>query len=319
MPYERQVVAALVLLWLWGSASGTAQTASFGRTIAGITVGQDDLAKVRLLYGGGAETDVQDVRTLCYFIEADQAYLSVSTFERQTRVRNITLTTFSAVMPGCHDAKIRGKHLTGPAGVRLGASMQTVIAALGKPSDTGKMQLGKDALVYADYATAGGRGTCQFEGDKLVLLALELSPQEDKPVTKVNSTLITAAQQAAVAAVNFPEGDATAFNRSRSDFTPEGWNDFLKPMAAFLDPRGAPTFTSTFVAAHDAKLISEKDGVLRLRIPGTLTQSNKIGRTTYRQAAIEVYVLRARNIGETSIKIQRLEQITCAGASLACQ
>src|ERR1700682_683136 len=58
----------------------------------------------------------------------------------------------------------------------------------------------------------------------------------------------------------------------------------------------SPTFTSSFVAAHGATVLDEKEGVLHLRIPGTLTQSSNLGRTTYR-AAIEVYVLPNRTAG----------------------
>src|SRR5215472_6673141 len=64
-------------------------------TIAAVTAGVDDLDKVRSLYGNGAETSVQDIRGLCYYVEQDRAYLSVSSFEHENRVRSVTLTTFA--------------------------------------------------------------------------------------------------------------------------------------------------------------------------------------------------------------------------------
>ena len=88
-------------------------------------------------------------------------------------------------------------------------------------------------------------------------------------------------------------------------------------MEGFLDQKGVPTFTSTFVVAHDATVVDEKEGVLHLKIPGTLTQSSKLGKTTYK-AALEVYLLLNGAPGVRPIKIQRLEQITCAGTSTAC-
>ena len=127
-----------------------------------------------------------------------------------------------------------------------------------------------------------------------------------------NSDLVTFGQNAAIAALNFQEGDAVGFNRAHVNFTPEGWKAFLKHMEGFLDEKGAPTFTCSFVASHDATVLSEKEDVLHLKIPGTLKQSNKLGRTTYK-AALEVDMLR------TAAKIQRLEQITCVGSSTACQ
>src|SRR5262249_39004917 len=112
--------------------------------------------------------------------------------------------------------------------------------------------------------------------------------------------------------------DAAGLTRARADFTADGWKSFIKNMEGFLDPKGVPMFTSSFVAAHDATVLEVKDGVLHLKIPGTLTQSSRLGSTTYR-AAIEVYVLRNQSPGGKRIQIQRLEQIACAGASTACQ
>jgi hypothetical protein len=150
------------------------QSRRFGRTIAGITVGQDNLDKVRSLYGPGAENIVTNVRTLCYHFEQERAYLSAGTFEGQNRIRSVLLTTFSSVDPGCHDTKVSGKHLlTGPDGIQLGDSMQRVTAAVGTPSKTGKLPVGPRKLLYGEYALAGGHATCQFESDKLILIDVE--------------------------------------------------------------------------------------------------------------------------------------------------
>lgn len=124
--------------------------------------------------------------------------------------------------------------------------------------------------------------------------------------------IVAFVQRAAVRALNFNQGDAAGFGGSRRDFTDEGWKDFINHMQGFLDEKGAPTFTSSFAASGPAKVLDEKNGIVRLRIPGTLTQSNKIGKTTYR-AALEV------SAGGNPVKIQKLEQIACAGTSAACQ
>ena len=86
----------------------------------------------------------------------------------------------------------------------------------------------------------------------------------------------------------------------------------MKVMQDFLDEK-APRFTSTFVASGSAKVLDEKDGIVRIRIPGTLTQSNKFGKTTYGRAALEVFA------GGSPVELQKVEQITCVGASTACQ
>src|SRR5262249_18859983 len=95
-------------------------------TIAAVTAGVDDLDKVRSLYGNGAETSVQDIRGLCYYVEQDRAYLSVSSFEHENRVQSVTLTTFADVAPRCRAATITGKHLTALHGIGLGDSMAEV-------------------------------------------------------------------------------------------------------------------------------------------------------------------------------------------------
>jgi len=157
---------------------------------------------------------------------------------------------------------------------------------------------------------------------KFVLMVVLLSvPAFAQNATRSGSdqgAIVGLGQKAAVAALNFQQGDADGFTRARKDFTPDGWKNFVKSIEGFLDEKGAPTFTSSFVAARDATVVDEKEGVLHIRIPGTLTQSSNIGKTTYK-AALEVYLLANRAAGGQSVKIQGLEQITCAGASTKCQ
>ena len=124
------------------------------------------------------------------------------------------------------------------------------------------------------------------------------------------------AQKIAIAALNFRQGDTSGFNRARANFTLNGWKEFVKHMEGYLDAEGSPTFTSTFVTTRPARMLDDKDGVIHFRIPGTMTQSSQIGKTTYQRFAIEVYAV--RDATEKRIKIQRLEQITCVGSSKAC-
>jgi hypothetical protein len=152
----------------------SSQSKQFGGTIAAITVGQDRLDRPRSLYGPGAQTTVADVQSLCYYVEQDHSYLSVSTFERESRVRSISLTTFANAAPGCRDAIVKGRHLTASGGVALGDPMAKVMGALGRPAETQKLRIGEHDLVQTDYRVAGGRTTCMFEEDKLVLISVEL-------------------------------------------------------------------------------------------------------------------------------------------------
>ena len=151
-----------------------------------------------------------------------------------------------------------------------------------------------------------------------LFVCVTCAAQDATPTKLHQSKAVAIAQEAAIAALTFRQGDASSFARARDNFTSEGWKDFKKRMEGFLDEKGAPMFSSSFVATHDATLLDEKDDVLHLRIPGRLTQSSNLGKTEYR-AAIEVYVVQSQNGGEKPIKIQRMEQITCAGTSTSCQ
>jgi hypothetical protein len=129
---------------------------------------------VRSLYGPGAQTTVGDVQSLCYYVAQDHSYLSVSTFERESLIRSVSLTTFADVSPGCRDARIEGRHLTASGGVALGDLMIKVVGALGQPLETRKLRIGGRDLVQTDYRVARGNVTCMFEQDKLVLIGVEL-------------------------------------------------------------------------------------------------------------------------------------------------
>jgi hypothetical protein len=148
----------------------------------------------------------------------------------------------------------------------------------------------------------------------LLLVSIELFAQAPPALTPEQQQTVISAQKAAIQAMNFREGDLPGFTRNRDNFTAEGWSAFLKHMEGFLDDKGAPAFTSSFVPSHDAVVLKQENGILNFRIPGTLTQSTKQGKTTYRWFAIEVQVQ------GNPVKIVRLEQITCSNKSnTACQ
>ena len=299
-----------ILLVLGALISSAQQHARLDPNIAGVVAGVDTLDKVSSLYGRGTETNVQGFRGLCYYVEQDRAYLSLSSFEHESRIRGIALTTLANVAPGCQSAKIVGKHMIALGGISLGDSTQKVTSVIGAPSGRGTMQMANHQLVYTDYSLAGGQLTCQYEEDKLVLIALEVPA--GKPPNRDQTSIVAFAKSAAVRAVTFQQGDAVGFAKGHSNFTESGWKDFMNHMQGFLDDKGAPTFNSTFAPSGPAKVIDEKEGIVRVRIPGILTQSNKLGKTIYR-AALEV------SAGGSPAKLQKVEQITCAAASTACQ
>ena len=98
-----------------------------------------------------------------------------------------------------------------------------------------------------------------------ILAAIPLSAQTQNPAKADQGTVVRVAEKAAIAALNFRQGDAASLARARADFTPEGWQDFMKHMAGFVDQKGAPTFTSTFVPSRSATVLGEDRGVVRFR------------------------------------------------------
>ena len=117
-------------------------------------------------------------------------------------------------------------------------------------------------------------------------------------------------EKTVVAALSFQQGDLTSLKKAQQNFTPKAWGEFMKTMQGFLEPNGAPTFTSQFVPAEGTVVISNADGTLKAKIPGTLTQTHDHSKTTYR-LRIEV------ETQSTPPKISHLEQITCPRAAAA--
>jgi hypothetical protein len=143
------------------------------------------------------------------------------------------------------------------------------------------------------------------------LTAAPLLAQPSAPARADEAAVVAFAQAAAIRSLNFEQGDTTALSRAQPDFTAEGWKAFMKHMAGFLDPQGAPAFSSSFVPSGSAVVTGKENGIVHFRIPGTLKQMRKGSSTTYR-ASIEVQA------GGEPIKIQQLEQTTCGRPSIVC-
>ena len=135
--------------------------------------------------------------------------------------------------------------------------------------------------------------------------------------TAVPTTDLAAAvalvHKAVVRALNFDRGDLERLRGARDDFTPEGWTQFMKRLDGWLDEKGAPTFSSSFVPSGDPRIGSQSDGVLHLTIPGTLKHRQNNLTSTY------PIVVEVRASGRP-VKIEHLEQSICGGPTATpCQ
>jgi len=113
-----------------------------------------------------------------------------------------------------------------------------------------------------------------------------------------------------VGSLSFQQGDLASLKHAHENFTSKGWGEFIRKMQGFLEPNGAPTFTSRFVPAGPAVITSEENGNISAKVPGTLTQIHGKSTTTYR-LRVEVQTT------GTPPQIDHLEQITCPRASAA--
>src|SRR5690349_7422145 len=145
-----------------------------------------------------------------------------------------------------------------------------------------------------------------------VSLALVTSPAAAPGQSSSQSAAPVAfAREASIRALTFRQGDQRAFAGIEALFTSDGWTEFVKTLQGFRDSNGAPTFSSTFAPAGEGRIVDERDGVVHVRIPGTLTQQNQASKTTYRIAA-DVWA------GMSPQLVHRLTQTTCLGGSKAC-
>jgi hypothetical protein len=145
-----------------------------------------------------------------------------------------------------------------------------------------------------------------------VLAGPVLLSAQTPPLAKTDQDAIVAfTEKAAVRALNFRQGELASLMQGRADFTSAGWTDFLQHMQGFLDEKGAPTFTSSFVPSGGAVIVAQENGIVHVRIPGTLKQTHDQSSTAYR---VKIQI----QAGGKPARITRLEQTMCAG-SAACR
>ena len=99
---------------------------------------------------------------------------------------------------------------------------------------------------------------------------------------KEEAAIVEFAKNAVVQALNYSQGDRQSLIDAQDAFTPDGWREFMKRMEGWLDSKGAPLSGSSFIPSGDVVITGQENGVLRLRVPGVLKQSQNKSATTYR-------------------------------------
>jgi hypothetical protein len=167
---------------------------------------------------------------------------------------------------------------------------------------------------YRDPVESTGMSTTHSSCRTILILVASLVPISGHSMQQASvqeGSALSFARSVAISALTFRQGDLAAFVRPRATFTDEAWAQFVKDMQGGLDHDGAPTFSSTFVPSGDGRVVDDQNGIAHVRVPGTLTQTQNPSKTTY-QAAIDVWA------AGRPLRVQRLTQTTCLGASKAC-
>src|SRR5690349_627496 len=108
---------------------------------------------------------------------------------------------------------------------------------------------------------------------------------------KEQAAVIDFAQKAVIRALDYSQGDRQSLMEAQDDFTADGWREFMKRMEGWLDSNGAPLSSSIFIPSGDAVIAGQENGLIHLRFPGALKQSENKSVATYR-VVVDVVVNR---------------------------
>ena len=92
------------------------------------------------------------------------------------------------------------------------------------------------------------------------------SPQSVLAATE-QTAAIEFVQKAAPRALDYVQGNRESLMDAEEDFTPDGWREFMKWLAGFLDDKGAPTGSARFTATGATVVKSKGNDAIRLAIP----------------------------------------------------
>jgi hypothetical protein len=120
------------------------------------------------------------------------------------------------------------------------------------------------------------------------------------------------AEKAAVDALNFRQSELASLVDTKPMFSEAGWADFMKRLTGFLDPQGAPTFSSTFTLSGPAISAKHDKANLTVTVPGVLKHESRnlqgSASTTSYLAEIDI------RVSSSPYKVEMLVQRTCGGS-----
>jgi hypothetical protein len=119
---------------------------------------------------------------------------------------------------------------------------------------------------------------------------------------KDQAAIIEFVQKAVVRALDYSQGDRQSLIDAQDDFSADAWREFMARMEEWVDSKGTPLSSSSFMPNGGAVITGNENGLLHLTVPGVLKQSQNKSTTTYQ---VEVDV----RIGGNPLKIAYLKPV----------
>src|SRR5262245_45887346 len=129
-------------------------------------------------------------------------------------------------------------------------------------------------------------------------------PQSAIQSTSERSAAEAFARSVAVKALTYKQGDRQTLMDAESDFTPEGWRQFMSRMVGFVDANGAPQGGSTFMPDGNVIVKTDTREVMQCDVPGTLRQTQDRSTTTY-QVTVRI------ELRKDPLRIEHLTPTVC--------
>jgi hypothetical protein len=139
----------------------------------------------------------------------------------------------------------------------------------------------------------------------VVLIGLVSVPQLTQAAqlqAKDQASIVEFVQKAVVRALDYSQGDRQSLIDAQDDFSADAWREFMARMEEWVDSKGTPLSSSSFMPSGAAVITGDENGLLHLTVPGVLKQSQNKSTATYQ---VEVDV----RVGGNPLKIAHLKPI----------
>src|SRR5262245_63458202 len=90
---------------------------------------------------------------------------------------------------------------------------------------------------------------------------------------KDQAAIVEFVQKAVVRALDYSQGDRQSLIDAQDDFSADAWREFMARMEGWVDSKGAPLGSSSFMPSGGAVITGDENGLLHLTVPGVLKQS----------------------------------------------